>query len=308
MATVVTAERAAGARVRRLLARASLLRALVRRPVGLLSLLVVACIFAVAICAPLLAPRSPTAIDVVNMFQGPSPAHLLGTDQLGRDNLSRLIFGGRTALGIAIPAVAAAFVVGLCLGLVAGYLGGWIDKLLIVLIDTGLSLPAVILALALLTVLGPSIGNTILLIAVGFAPYYARLARAQTLAAKQNPYVKAERALGASYIRTAWAFGLHDRVVFYKYALKNALVPVLGLFGMMLGYSLAGTLYAEVIFNRSGLGSLALQAITNRDWPIVRGTVLLYALFFILGNLISDLSYRFLDPRIRVEEGVEIPA
>ena len=114
--------------------------------------------------------------------------------------------------------------------------------------------------------------------------------------------------LGASYIRTAWAFGLRDRVVFYKYALKNALVPVLGLFGMMLGYSLAGTLYAEVIFNRSGLGSLALQAITDRDWPIVRGTVLLYALFFILGNLISDLSYRFLDPRIRVEEGVEVPA
>src|SRR5919204_1867430 len=136
-----------------------------------------------------------------------------------------------------------------------------------------------------------------LALAIPWWGYLARLVRASML-----------EVLGASYIRTAWAFGLRDRVVFYKYALKNALVPVLGLFGMMLGYSLAGTLYAEVIFNRSGLGSLALQAITDRDWPIVRGTVLLYALFFILGNLISDLSYRFLDPRIRVEEGVEVPA
>ena len=136
-----------------------------------------------------------------------------------------------------------------------------------------------------------------LALAIPWWGYLARLVRASML-----------EVLGASYIRTAWAFGLRDRVVFYKYALKNALVPVLGLFGMMLGYSLAGTLYAEVIFNRSGLGSLALQAITDRDWPIVRGTVLLYATFFILGNLISDLSYRFLDPRIRVEEGVEVPA
>src|SRR6266699_3181651 len=116
MAAVVTAERAASARLRRLLSR---------RPAGLLSLLVVSGIFAVAIFAPLLAPHKPDAIDVVNMFGGPSPAHLLGTDALGRDNLSRLIFGGRTALGIAIPAVAVAFFVGLCLGLVAGYLGGW---------------------------------------------------------------------------------------------------------------------------------------------------------------------------------------
>jgi peptide/nickel transport system permease protein len=136
-----------------------------------------------------------------------------------------------------------------------------------------------------------------LALAIPWWGYLARLVRASML-----------EVLGASYIRTAWAFGLRERLVFYKYTLKNALVPVLGLFGMMLGYTLAGTLYVEVIFNRAGLGGLALQAINDRDWPIVRGTVLLYALFFILGNLISDLSYRFLDPRIRVEEGVEVPA
>ena len=289
MATVVTAERAAGARLRRLLARASLLRALVRRPVGLLSLLVVACIFAVAICAPLLAPRSPTAIDVVNMFQGPSPAHLLGTDQLGRDNLSRLIFGGRTALGIAIPAVAAAFVVGLCLGLVAGYLGGWIDKLLIVLIDTGLSLPAVILALALLTVLGPSIGNTILLIAVAYAPYYARLARAQTLAAKQNAYVKAERALGASPAR-----------LLAVHVLPNIIPPLLILIAM----DVPGAIGVEAGLAFLGLGvqpptpdwgvmlNDGFTNIATTAWPLVGPLVALFVVttaFTLLGETVRDI-------------------
>lgn len=289
MATVATAERAAGARLRRWLARASLLRELVRRPVGLLSLLVVAGIFAVAIFAPLLAPHNPDAIDVANMFGGPSRAHLLGTDDLGRDNLSRLIFGGRTALSIAIPAVAMAFAVGLCLGLVAGYLGGWIDKLLVVLFDTGLSLPAVILALVLLTLLGPSIGNVILLIAVGFAPYYARLARAQTLAAKQNPYVKAERALGAS---TARLLAVH--------VLPNIIPPLLIIIAMDVPSAIgveAGLAFLGLgvqpptpdwgIMLNDGFTNIATSA-----WPLVGPLVALFVVttaFTLLGETVRDI-------------------
>ena len=290
MAAVVTAERAASARLRRLFAHASLLRALARRPAGLLSLLVVACIFAVAIFAPLLAPHKPDAIDVVNMFGGPSPAHLLGTDALGRDNLSRLIFGGRTALGIAIPAVAAAFAVGLCLGLIAGYLGGWIDKLLTVLIDTGLAFPAVILALALLTVLGPSIGNVILLIAVAYAPYYARLTRAQTLAAKQNPYVKAERALGAS---TARLLAVH--------VLPNIIPPLLILIAM----DIPGAIGVEAGLAFLGLGvqpptpdwgvmlNDGFTNIATTAWPLVGPLVALFVVataFTLLGETLRDIA------------------
>jgi peptide/nickel transport system permease protein len=125
--------------------------------------------------------------------------------------------------------------------------------------------------------------------------YLPRLVRASLL-----------EVMGAPYIRTHRAFGVRERLVFYKYALKNALVPVVALFGLMLGYGLAGTLYAETIFTRVGLGSLALGAVLSRNWPVIRATVLVYALFYILGNLLSDISYRFLDPRIRVEEGGEV--
>jgi peptide/nickel transport system permease protein len=122
--------------------------------------------------------------------------------------------------------------------------------------------------------------------------YLPRLVRASML-----------EVLGSPYIRTHRAFGVWERLIFYKYATKNALVPVVAIFGLMLGYGLAGTLYAEAIFTRVGLGSLALGAVLQRNWPVIRATVLLYALFYVAGNLLSDISYRFLDPRIRVEEG-----
>jgi len=133
-------------------------------------------------------------------------------------------------------------------------------------------------------------------LAIPWWGYIPRLVRASML-----------EVLGSNYIRTARSLGFRERTIFYKYAFKNALVPVAALFGLMLGYSLAGTIYAETIFGRSGLGSLALGAIADRNWPVIRGTVLIYALFYIFGNLVSDLSYRFLDPRIRVEKGVEVP-
>jgi peptide/nickel transport system permease protein len=125
--------------------------------------------------------------------------------------------------------------------------------------------------------------------------YIARLVRASML-----------EVLGSSYIRTARAFGFKKRLVFYKYALKNALVPVVGLLGLMIGYTLAGTVFVELIFSRPGLGSLALEAIEVRNWPIIRATVLLYAVFFTFGNLVADLAYRLLDPRIRLERGVDV--
>ena len=110
--------------------------------------------------------------------------------------------------------------------------------------------------------------------------------------------------MGSNYIR-AGAFGFPRAGRFYRCALKNALVPVVGVFGLMVGYTIAGTVFVEVIFTRPGLGTWSLNAITERSWPIIRAAVLVYAAFFVAGNLVSDLSYRFLDPRIRVEEGVE---
>jgi peptide/nickel transport system permease protein len=109
--------------------------------------------------------------------------------------------------------------------------------------------------------------------------------------------------LSANYVRTAYAFGIRERLIFYKYALKNALVPTVAVLGVGLGTLLGGAIFVEVIFARNGLGQLVFAAIATRNYPIVRGTALVIALLFVAANLLADLSYRFLDPRIRVEEG-----
>jgi peptide/nickel transport system permease protein len=95
-------------------------------------------------------------------------------------------------------------------------------------------------------------------------------------------------------------------VIRYRVALKNALVPVIALSGLMLGYVLAGTVYVEIIFGRPGLGNLAVSAIGNRDWPVVRAAVLIYAIAFVVGSLLADLAYRWLDPRMRLEQNTEV--
>ena len=128
-------------------------------------------------------------------------------------------------------------------------------------------------------------------LALTWIGYIARLVRTSML-----------EVLGANYIRTARAFGLRERVVFYKYALKNAVIPTVAVVSVGLGELMGGAVFVEVIFSRPGLGRLAVEAIGTRNFPILQGTVLVIALAYILTNLVADLSYRFLDPRIRVED------
>jgi peptide/nickel transport system permease protein len=125
--------------------------------------------------------------------------------------------------------------------------------------------------------------------------YLARLVRASML-----------EVLGQPYVRTARAYGLPQRMVRYRVALKNALIPVTALTGLMLGYILTGTVFVEVIFERNGLGNLAVSSVGNRDWPVVRGAVLIYAAAFVFGSLLADIGYRYLDPRLRLEERAEV--
>jgi peptide/nickel transport system permease protein len=180
-----------------------LIREVARRPAGLFGLLVVCLLFVVVVAAPVVAPYSPYEQSIVERLQGPSMKHLLGTDELGRDLLSRVIFGARIALGVAIPAVLIAMFVGMLTGLISGYVGRSVDQVAIVGMDAIQAFPAVILALALLAVLGPSLRNVVIVIGVALAPGYARVVRAMTRAAKQNQYVEAEVSLGAGTTRIA---------------------------------------------------------------------------------------------------------
>jgi peptide/nickel transport system permease protein len=217
----------------------ALLKEVAGRPAGLFGLIVVGGLVVLAIFAPLIAPYDPAEQHIEDRLQGPSWDYLLGTDQLGRDILSRLIYGVRVALSVALPGVAAALVIGLLIGLVAGYLGGKTDNSMIVVMDTMQAFPAVILALTLLALLGASTTSVIVVIAVAFAPNYARVTRALVMTTKQNQFVEAARSLGAGSSRIV---GVH--------ILPNVIAPLF----ILLAMDLPAAITLEAGLSFLGLG------------------------------------------------------
>jgi len=169
-----------------------------RRPLGMLGLTVFILLLVVAAAAPLIAPYDPFAQSLVLRLQPPSAAHWFGTDELGRDVLSRLVVGSRITVTIVFMVVAIAAPIGLTLGTVAGYFGGWIDIALMRVTDIFLALPGLVLALAFVTALGPGLTNAIIAIALATWPPIARLARAETLSVRRADYINVMRISGAS--------------------------------------------------------------------------------------------------------------
>ncbi len=208
-------------RIQRFLNRIPVLGDVLRRPLGVLGFVIVSGFMVMVLFAPILAPYHYAEQDIPNMLQGPSRQYLLGTDHIGRDLLSRIIYGARIALVVALPAVAIALVGGVSLGLLAGYVGGVVDDATVVFMDSMQAFPAVILALAILALLGSSLVNVIIVIGLAWIPGYARITRAQVLSAKQNQYVEVERSLGASQKRI---LGYH--------ILPNVVAPLLILAAM----------------------------------------------------------------------------
>lgn len=179
----------------------SALTRLLRDPMGAMGLILVMTFLTMAAAAPLIAPYDPVALNVVAKFQTPSLAHWAGTDQLGRDLLSRIIYGARTALGIAVTSVGIAGGLGLLLGMIAGYGPRWLDAVLVLCFDSMSSLPMIMFALAVITVLGPGTLTLILVVVLVSIPGYARMIRAQTLTLTGSDFILAERAMGASSAR-----------------------------------------------------------------------------------------------------------
>lgn len=283
--------------------RLSFLAEVARRPSGLFGLLVVGGLLVVVAFAPQLAPYDHAAQDITNRLQGPSTSHLLGTDELGRDLLSRLMVGARVALGVAFPAVLAALAGGLLLGLVAGYLGGPADNAMIVIMDTLQAFPAVVLALTLLALLGASLRNVIIVIAVAFAPNYARVSRALVLALKQNQFIEAERSLGASDLRVV---GIH--------VVPNILAPLF----ILLAMDLPGAIAIEAGLSFLGLGvqpptpswgvilAEGFDRVRDAPWPLLGAglTLMITTLgFTFLGETMRDIA----DPRLSGTRGLRRP-
>ena len=201
--------------------RFPVLRALLADPITSIALILVVGFLITAAFAPWLAPYSPTRIDVLHKLQPPSAAHWFGTDHLGRDLLSRVIHGARTALLIAMVSVAIAGMIGLLLGLIAGYGPRWLDAILVLTFDSLNSLPMIMFALAIITVLGAGTGTLIIVIAATSFPSYARLIRAQTLALKNSDYILAERLLDAGPLR-----------IIFIHLLPNVVGPLIILLSM----------------------------------------------------------------------------
>ncbi len=196
-------------------ARRGIGRALISDPMGLAGLVIVVTFVALALLAPWIAPYDPIALNVKAKFLAPSTAHWAGTDHLGRDLLSRIIWGARLALGIAITSVGIAGAIGLVLGLVAGYGPRWLDSGLVLVFDSLSSLPMIFFALAVITVMGPGTTTLILVIVLVSFPAYARLIRTQTLTLAGADYILAERAMGAG----------PGRIIF-RHLLPNVIGPL----------------------------------------------------------------------------------
>jgi peptide/nickel transport system permease protein len=169
-----------------------------------------------AVFAPYLAPYGPLQQNLLEKFDGPSLAHPFGQDELGRDILSRVIYGARISLTAGLAAVAVATVVGTIIGLVAGYLGRWPDSLLMRLMDVLLAFPSILLAIVIVSVLGPSLPNAMLAIGIVFIPQIARVVRSAVISVRERDYIEAERALGAG-----------DAQIVFSGILPNSMAPLI---------------------------------------------------------------------------------
>jgi peptide/nickel transport system permease protein len=276
-------------------ASADALRRILRDPLGALGTALVALFVLSAVLAPWIAPYEPNALDVPARLQGPSLTHLLGTDNLGRDVFSRVLYGGRIALVVALTAVGLSLAGGIVLGLIAGYGPRWLDNLLLLLFDSVRAFPVVMFALAVITVVGPSLQTVILVVVVTSVPQYARIIRTQTLSLRHTEFILAERSLGAGAPR-----------VLLVHILPNVIGPLVILASMEIPVVI--TIEAGLSFLGLGVrpptpswGNILNDGyafIRNTPWLVMAGgipVVLTTLGFTFLGETLRDVF----DPRLR---------
>ena len=270
-----------------------------RNPLSVAGLIIIGTLIGLAIVAPLVAPYDPTKTDVVNRLAPPSAAHWFGTDALGRDILSRVIYGSRVSLRIALLAAVIATAIGVPLGIVSGYFRGRTDDLLMRLTDMFMAFPSLILAMAIAAALRPTLENVIIAISLAAWPAYARLARSVTLALREETFVEAARASGATSGR-----------ILRRHVLPGVLSPVV----IQVSLSMGG-----IILTAAGLGFIGLGAqpptpewgvmiaegrnFITQQWWVSTFPGIAIALVVLGFNLLGDGIRDILDPRLRGRGG-----
>lgn len=264
-------------------------------PLGLLGLVCVTLVVVCGIFAPLLAPYDPLQISIPDQLSGPSPAHWLGTDQLGRDLLSRVIAGGRAALTVAAAVVVVSLSFGTLLGLLAGFGSRWLDNILLLIFDALNSFPTIILGLAVVAVFGPGQWVVVAVIAATQIPPYARIVRTSTLSLRNAEFILAERSLGAGPFR-----------IVFRHILPNVIGPLIVLVSMDIPTVVA--LEAGLSFLGMGVsppapswGRILFEGytyITQTPWIVIAGGIPLVLTtlgFTFMGEALRDLF----DPKLR---------
>src|SRR5438105_1574523 len=272
-----------------------------QNPLAAGGVVMAALLIVLAVLAPVIAPQDPARIDLPHRLQGTSLSHWFGTDELGRDILSRAIYGARISMLVGISVVAASLFLGLIVGCVAGYYGGRVDRFFnVIVMNSFLSFPGILLAIAFVAFLGPGLGNLILALAIGGWVGYARLVRAQVLATREKEFVEAARALGAG-----------DWRIITRHILPNMIQPVI----VQAAIVMAGAVLAEATMSFLGLGvpppvpSWGSMLNDGRahlfDAPHIvlfpAAAVMLAVLAF---NFIGDGLRDYLDPRARIVAGL----
>ncbi|MEQ8966739.1 MAG: ABC transporter permease [Azospirillaceae bacterium] len=274
---------------------AALARALMRNRTFVIGAVMVALIVAAALAAPLIAPHDPGQMNLRDKLQGPGAEYLLGTDRFGRDLLSRVLHGARISLAIGFETATAAAVIGIALGAVAGYYGGWFDNLVMRTLDVPLAFPYILLAIVIVATLGPGLTNAMIAIIVVGVPYFARIARGAILTVREQEYVRAAEMAGAS-----------DARILLSEILPNMTAPLIVTYTIYIGW---------MILQAASLSFLGLGAQPpTPEWgamlsesrqllqiaphaAIVPGTaILLVVLAF---NMMGDGLRDVLDPRLR---------
>jgi ABC-type dipeptide/oligopeptide/nickel transport system permease subunit len=272
-----------------------LVRVFFRRKLAVVGLVIVLVMILVAIFAPLIAPHNPNATDLDNKLLHPSSQHWLGTDSVGRDTFSRVVFGARTSLIVGLCAVSLGAIIGQLLGLLAGFFGGWVYTVIMRLIDAMMAIPMIVLALVISSVLGGGIRNVIIALAIGGVPGQCRMMCAQTMSVKQNDYVLAGRTIGVGNWR-----------MMFRHIYPNAFAPCLVLMTIGMG----ATILAEAGLSFLGAGINPPTAawgfmikegytflLTNPEMSIAPGIPIMLLVFGF--NMFGDGLRDALDPRLR---------